>query len=280
MSENKVRYIHSFSTRPIRINCYNFSGISRLLTQVWYFALSVAYLKQQGAYIVLHTDNLGKKFLEHLPYDEIHLTLNEWDPEINPRFWAAGKFLALKNEKPPFVHIDGDVFLKKKELVAMINETLENSDLIIQSNDPAHMYKQDSAIFDSDKEFSKKHYCEPDGENAYNTGCIGISSEEVRNKICDNYFEIVKHFSEKFKTTLDSEIYLTPDLLAEQKMIRALSNKEDWKVNCLVESNEDCMRLGYQHVYTADKFNDLDKCKETLKIINKDIYESTAQICN
>lgn len=59
-------------------------------------------------------------------------------------------------------------------------------------------------------------------------------------------------------------------------MIRALSNKEDWKVNCLVESNEDCMRLGYQHVYTADKFNDLDKCKETLKIINKDIYESTA----
>lgn len=53
------RFIHSLSTRPMLIDCYGIDSLRRLLAQVWYFSLSVAYLRRLGVGVRLHTDSLG-----------------------------------------------------------------------------------------------------------------------------------------------------------------------------------------------------------------------------
>lgn len=120
---------------------------------MWYFSLSVAYLRRLGAGVTLHTDTLGKAVLGHLPYDSVRLTLDDWPDWIHPRFWAAGKFLSLAAENGPCVHIDGDVFIKRPELLRRIGDTLASNDLIVQSSDPACMYAREVPLFEKEKEF-------------------------------------------------------------------------------------------------------------------------------
>lgn len=280
MSKHKVRFVHSFSTKPIKVNCYNIGGIARLLSQIWYFSLSVAYLKKLGATIVLHTDSLGKQLLSHLPYDEIHLTLDNYDEGLHPRFWAAGKFLAIRKETPPFIHIDGDVFIKSQKCLDLLENKLLNSDLLVQGEDPAKMYMPETPMFNSEQKFCKEHYCTPDGENAYNTGTLGINSEDVKHSICYNYFDIVKYISERYSSTLDNEPYITPDLIAEQKMIKNLSDARNYKVEIVLKDLKDAINIDYQHVYTVDKIDKLNMCKDTLKIIDKNIYKATSLLCD
>ena len=142
------RFVHSLSTRPMLIDCYGIDSLRRLLVQVWYFSLSVAYLKRLGAPVVLHTDARGAAVLGHLPYDEIHLTLDDWPAGLHPRFWAAGKFVALSAEQAPCIHIDGDVFVKRPEALQRMADMMAEADLLVQSLDPACMYGLDAGLFE------------------------------------------------------------------------------------------------------------------------------------
>ena len=69
--------------------------MKRLIGNIWYYALSVAYAKRSGASIDLYTDTLGSKLLSDIPYDNIYVTLDDLPSDLNPRFWAAGKMYAL-----------------------------------------------------------------------------------------------------------------------------------------------------------------------------------------
>lgn len=270
------RFVHSFSTRPLHINCYGIDGLKRLMCQVWYFSLSVAYLRRLGAEIVLHTDSLGKAVLGHLPYTKINTTLDAMPYDIHPRFWAAGKFVALQNEAAPCVHIDGDVFIKTKKCLDRITELMESNDVVCQSTDAAKMYGLDALLFERDPGFCKTHHCEPDGRDAFNTGLLGLANDAVRANVVSNYIEIAKHFSNQFKSDLDSGNVLTPDLLAEQKMIEGYTRASGYKVDLLLQDKGDATNLGYQHVFTVDKFNCMEQCMTTLKLIAPDIYKQAA----
>lgn len=261
------------------IDCYRLDGLRRLLAQVWYFSLSVAYMKKAGGYIVLHTDTLGKAILGHLPYDEIHLTLDEYPEEIHPRFWAAGKFLALAREQAPCIHIDGDVFIKRADLRELLEAAVKSHDVVTQSRDAAQMYSLDAPLFETDREFAVSHHCLPDGRDSFNTGLLGFGNERVRRRITENYFGIVRHYSGKLGAILDRNTYLTPDLIAEQKMIEGFVRECGLSHYQLLRSPEDAVSLGYQHVYTVDKFNRLDSCKRTLELVSPEIYHDTALLC-
>lgn len=276
--QNKVRFIHSLSTAPMLTNCYNLDGLQRLLTQVWYFSLSVAYLKRIGAEIVLHTDSLGKAMLGHLPYDEIKLTLDNEDATIHPRYWASAKFRALAHEEAPCIHIDGDVFIKRADLVNTLSEALNKHDIIFQGYDAAVMYTLEIPLYEKDKEFCKEHFCEPDGTDAYNTGILGFGNEQTRKMIVDNYFKIARHFSEIGKEELDTNTNLTPDLIAEQKMMQGIVKAKDLKHWILLDKKKNAIGIGYQHVYTIYKHDELPNCMQTLKRISPAIYEQTSKL--
>lgn len=275
-----MTFIHSFSTKPLLINCYTIDGMQRLIAQIWYFSTSVAYLKKIGVSIILHTDTLGSKLLGHLPYDEIKLTLDDIPSNINPRFWAAGKFIALKNESAPCIHIDGDVFIKSRKLADYMESLIKTNDVLVQGGDPAIMYEKEAPLFLKHISFCKEHYCEPDNKDALNTGVLGFKDNVVKDKIVDNYFEIVKYFSENEKDILNVENSLTPDLIAEQKMIAGFATSEQIKVNNLLNSPSDADRLNYQHVYSIMKMRTVKLCADTLKSLNNEIYNATYKICS
>lgn len=276
---NSPRFVHSFSTRPLLIDCYGIDGLRRLLAQVWYFSLSVAYLRRLGASVTLHTDTLGKAVLGHLPYDSVRLTLDDWPDWIHPRFWAAGKFLSIAAENGPCVHIDGDVFIKRPELLRRIGDTLASNDLIVQSSDPACMYAREVPFFETEKEFCIAHGIEADGRDSFNTGLLGFGSDRVRQELCGNYLDVVRYFSERYPAELDADSLLTPDLLAEQKMTEGFTRIRGWKVERLLSEAAEAARIGYQHVFTIDKMNCMPSCMETLRVVDPEIYAATNHLC-
>lgn len=278
MMEKPV-FIHSLSTRPMLIDTYGIDSLRRLLAQVWYFSLSVAYLKRLGHQCVLHTDSLGKAVLGHLPYSRIELTLDDWPDRIHPRFWAAGKFLALSAEKGPCVHIDGDVFFKRPAAVDRLTRLMEKNDIVTQSLDPACMLDVDAPLFDRENEFCAAHGIFLDGKDANNTGILAVSSDPVRRDLVANYFDTVRFFSDKYRTILDSKRMLTPDLLAEQKMVSGFSDMKGWAIDVLLPDISDAAGIGYQHVYSIDKLNHMPQCIESLKAVDPEIFEITSRIC-
>lgn len=274
-----VRLVHSYWSRPLSISCYGL-GFNRLGGTIWYFALSVAYAKQIGAQIVLHTDTLGKALLGYLPYDEIHLTLDEIPPHIHPRFWAAGKFYALEREPLGAVHIDGDVFLKR----ASILDLMTGCDVVVQHKESAQWYDTEKTFYQTiPSEELRAFGIKLDFLGGFNTGVFGINHAEYRRRFLEGYFGTVDYVSRRFYTELTESTYNTPDLITEQQWSRQLAQEMNLNVRCLLSSeetiHEEARKLGYQHVITSAKYRVINRVKDTLKNVNPDIYAKTELLC-
>ncbi len=80
------------------------------------WALSCLTLKNQLGHLSLYCNRRAKELLVdvlELPYDEVHESMNNWEPP-HPQLWALSKIHTYAQQKEPFLHIDGDVFLFDK----------------------------------------------------------------------------------------------------------------------------------------------------------------------
>lgn len=238
----------------------------QLFYNLWYFALSVAYAKRIDAPIVLHTDTLGERLFGHLPYDDIHLTLD--NVQAPPKFWAAGKFYAMKAESDPrAIHIDGDVFIKKRELWERMANS--QSDLLVQCRENWADTVQSEELA---KRIQRDYFS---GDFQYNTGVMGLFNPELKADIIGEYMRTIS----EMRTKMAGYIYGSPDLGCEQQMIAYMSS--GYKVDTLFEFGDDrwARDNGYQHVLSSSKYASLGRCKEVLKSVNRDIYQKTKKIC-
>lgn len=278
-----MRFVHSFSTRPLSINLYNTDDVQRTIGNIVYYATSLAYLKNLNQTVVLHTDTKGMEMLDYLPYDEIHLTLDEIPNTISPRFWAAGKFYAMEKEPLNSVHIDGDVFIKTQTLIDMIEN--QKYDLIVQNVEDGKIYRECAKLIYAEQEWFTNLGIDINDTSAYCTGIVGFNNQELKTKFIESYKKTITFFSEKYPILLKKNMFLTPDLVCEQLMIEHLSR--DYKVYTLLRISdenpqliiEDAKNIGYQHTLTISKFKHLDKCWTTLKNISPIIYKNTHKIC-
>lgn len=261
-----ARLVHSFWTRPSMGERWGFK-CEQLFYNLWYFSLSVAYAKNVGAPIVLHTDTLGDRLFGHLPYDDIKMTLD--GIEAPPKFWAAGKFFAMKAEQDPrAIHIDGDVFIKKPELWERMSKS--EGDLLVQCKEGW----VDNIQVDALSKCMRRDYF--DGKFQYNTGVMGLFNPVLKSSIINEYMTSISEMRAKISTYP----YESPDLVCEQQMIAWKS--KGYKVDKLFEWDNATTwskENGYQHVLSSKKFGCLPRCKETLKRINNDIYTKTKKIC-
>lgn len=261
------------------IQMYDTNAFERLLGNICYYALSVAYLKKLGQTVVLHTDALGAQLLGYLPYDEIHLTADTIPDNVSPRFWAAAKMWALEAEPLGAIHIDGDVFIKSEELVKQLEES--DWDVLVQSYETAEWYERDAQVFWKDKEFCKNNDLDLSKLGAYNTGIFGFRNQELKDKFIKGYKNFVLHFSQRIDDMANS--WSTPDLIPEQKYIYQLSKNYKTKILLILKEGEThkevCNKLGYQHVITMYKYSQIDKCMDTLKSISEEIYNKTYKLC-
>lgn len=280
----RLRLMHSFSCRPMAIDCYGVDRLSKLVGGVWFSALSVAYALRSGADIVLHTDTLGASLLGHLPYSEIHLTLDSMPDDIHPRFWAAGKIFALQAEEPGTVHIDGDVFIKRASLVDDI--AAPGWDFIAQSvedESSRHCYEMEVPVFAPDAGACHSRGFHFETYGAYNTGVIGFRDRALRDEFCSTYVTLAKHFSRLSRRMLDENPVQTPDIMLEQRFVMQLCARHGSRVKLVLPHyglwGDTAAAIGYQHIVTAAKYNLVGKVKETLARVSPEIHQSTLKLC-
>lgn len=263
--------VHSFWTQPSMISRYGYR-CEQLFYNLWYFALSCAYAKRSGADIVLHTDALGRLLFGHLPYDAIYTTLD--NVEAPPRFWAAGKFYAIDaEEEDRVIHIDGDVFIKNPKLLDRMYNS--EGDILLQYREPWVA----SNVRERLSRYMTRDYF--DHAEMYNTGVLGIFNKELKVSILDSYFASIDEARDRLSQELLDDENFTPDLVCEQQMIahRSQGYRVDFLLRDAYNCKEDANEIGYQHVMSSAKFSELDKCKQTLRNVDKTLYYNTLKIC-
>lgn len=281
-----MRLVHSFSSRPMLQTKRYGLGMEQLVGYIWMYSLSVAYAKRCGAEIVLHTDTMGKQILGHLPYDAIYLTLDDMPKDIHQRFWACGKFLAMKEEPTDSVHIDGDVFLKRRELI----DEIEAHDFVAQSYEGglfmphyrAEMtyYKKLKSV--SPKTFENIEWFDTESYNAYNAGVLRYNNDEFKEKFIGSYLRLAKDMTHYMSDTLDSGEFGCPDIIAEQLNYGQLAKYMNVTPHCLIgqtTADADAKAKGYQHLLSQAKYQVLDKVVQTLENVNIEIYNKTYKLC-
>lgn len=258
---------------------YNTPSLLRLLGNVWYYALSNAYSKKVGAYTICHTDSLGALFLQHIPYDELHVDLDNIYKDIHPRFWAYAKIKAIEKEDVNFVHIDGDVFIKSKDCFDILFD--RKYDVIVQNFESSSWYNKEFHVFDNIKDTCIKNKLNYKLEGAYNTGVLGFKNKQLKDNFVKGYINIAKDVSKNNKIILDKEWHCTPDLIIEQRYIYQLAKQ--YRAYTLFDDehtvNEQAKFINYQHVITIEKFKHLDKVKALLKKHDKETYNKIYKLC-
>lgn len=276
-----MKLVHSLNTRPLSIDCYGVAPLTRLAGNIWYYSLSVACAKASGARIVLHADSLGAALLGHLPYDEIHLTLDAMPRGLHPRFWAAGKMWALEAEPLGSVHIDGDVLIKRPGLLADIEDS--EWDFIAQHYESSEWYEKECVLFDRHPGVCLSRGIDPHRHGAYNTGVIGFRDAALKARYINSYKEIALELSRLEGPLLDTSPGLTPDVIVEQRHAHQLCQSAGSRVKLLLPEEsrhgQQAAAIGYQHVLTCAKFAHLDKCRAALRRLSPSIHEKTERLC-
>lgn len=232
-----------------------------------YFATSLAYLKENGFPIVLHTDSKGMELFKDFPYDEIYTTLDNIPENINPKFYAYGKFLAMQKEELGSVHIDGDVFIKTKELGdrilnfkgKSITQGIESERTVLR------LYRKWD--FDECSDTVEK-YVSLDTKVSYNCGVVGISDKELKDNYINSYINLTNELVDyKFESP-----FAIPDLVCEQLLLYYLNPDSD----LVLETNtiEEMHRKNYLHVIGGQKMDRpfIENLKRVLQELNPKIY--------
>ena len=163
--------IQSFWSKPAIEGRWDISG--QLEANVWIAALSCVHAHRNGIPLIMHTDDFGKELLQHLPYTEIRLTLNAIPDDTPSGQWAISKMYALQNSELGDIHIDNDVFIKKKELYTRMSE--KYYDVIVQSLEDTQgpLYVQALEFL---QQYSDIVNTESFGNFAYNCGVLGFKN--------------------------------------------------------------------------------------------------------
>lgn len=278
-----MRIFQSFWTKPAIDQRWYQSG--QLEANVWIFALSAVYAKRQGVTLVLYTDTLGKKLLGHLPYDRVYTTLDNIPSNIPTMIWAYGKFMALREEPLGSIHIDGDVFLKKPEVIREMGT--KDYDLIIQNEEWAHnTYESIEDIMARFGEIDREKYA--NYQTAYNCGVVGFTNAQLKKSYLDYYFGVTASVAKNraLRAHMEADKYFCVDLTLEQHSLVMLAQKYKTKILLKVDNEEylgqavrnRAEQLGYQHLIGKEKYEYIDRVKFTLLLLDKDIYFKTKSI--
>lgn len=255
------RFVHSFWTKP----CAH--DHEKLKKHIMYFATSLVWLKKHGFPVVIHTDTYGKEIFKKLPYDKVYTTLDNIPDYINPQFYAYGKFVAMEREELGSVHLDGDVFIKTKELGDRILNF--QSPVITQIKEP-----ESTVDFYYHLPFFKRRMSAKflDCGAAFNCGIVGISDQNLKESYFSKYFQLVELLNQ-----IDIPENIIPDLVCEQMLLYYLAPEGEVLLKDANTWIQDAREMGFQHIPGYLKFTDeyLKLLSDMLKELNFNIF----QIC-
>lgn len=269
---NGLHLFHSLSTRPLVNHTKRYHN-EKAINQLWYTAWSILSAKKifPSCLFNLHTDSLGAKLLEKLPYDNIIVDLDNLDTHLN--LFASAKFVALESEPLGAIHIDGDVILTNPLAENMLN--YEQNEVIVQNYEKTYL-----------RELSLITPIIPNaydlfGQGSFCCGIIGINNQKLKEDYINSYWKyssILKKNSKIVDSIMESSPSVIFDLLFEQSNLYSLCVKGKYNVKrlCRNLSNVFEMRhMGISHYIAAIKHyeENITKCKAAVKEMAPEIYE-------
>lgn len=280
-----MRFVHSLWTTPSLNERWYIGPEIATLTNMWYYTLSVAYLKKMGQEIVLYTDKFGKECLDHIPYNEIYDILDDRIPQgMYPIMWACAKFYALKEEELGSIHIDGDVFIKAQQCLNIISNS--TCDLFVQGEEDTSLSNNSGMTelyIQNHKHLSHLNFpngLSKTGNKAYNTGVLQFNNKDLKDSFITTYFYMLEQVvnDKLIINKWEEDKNICPDLVVEQRFIHDLA--ENYNVSCLIDYqqgniNSYANQIGFQHVLSQRKYYLLHSCKATLKHVDEELYNLT-----
>lgn len=266
-----MKLIHTLKTLKTNEKFYNL---------IWCTTLSCLYAKESGFNIKLYTDSIAYKYLKHLPYDDIEVSLD--DLPVIKSIYANSKYYALKKEPLDSIHIDCDVFLKSKFLYNEINN-LNSFDVIVQNleirnkiifNDQPHTkYGGGWDFANLCKQYFKPIWLKDKCDTMVNCGIIGFNNQTLKDTFIKSYEEGINIINnlDKFNNNIIT------DLVIEQQNLYDLCVYNNYNIKYLLNANtiqEDAIVKGYQHLIGDSKNKYITKIKQLVykkdyKLYNK-----------
>ncbi|SHJ38527.1 DUF6734 family protein [Aquimarina spongiae] len=225
--------------------------------------LSVLYSKKWGFEVEIVTDLESAPYFEKLPIDNLSTDLTFLSFEGSS--WIEGKMLAISKQTKPFVHVDWDVMLRKKEVAKMIKNC--QSDVIVQSLDDISF--DENAISGNEvrwdqienfkwivdnspfyvEELNRTHY------KVYNTAIIGFNDLELRDAYIKDFLKClhINRSSNKIR-------FFNADIskIIDQYLLYCVAKAQKATVETLLLKNEriqiEAKRIGYTHLTFLSKY--------------------------
>lgn len=219
-----MRFVHSIWSKPANDGVY--SNTLKYINPYLY-GLSACYIKSIGHEIVLYADNAGEELLNHLPYDKIYNIEKELS-NINTKFFAYTKFIAMQNEGNNSVHIDGDVIIKSK----LVPQVIAQGNTITS-------FTEENKIFEATgnklslEYFGKIMPNEPVllkhlNDSWYNTGLLRIKDRELFDDYIRTYFSYYDRLKDIILPTPEFN-HILPDLVIEQQLLTDMARERGVK---------------------------------------------------
>jgi len=271
-----MKAIHSFWSKAY------FSGRwgeeSKIVYDIFNFALSAHLSNKLFKSTDLVTDEFGASVLECLPYKNVDTALGEIS-HIDKRFWTAGKVHAIRIQRGPFIHIDGDVFFMNKKSKAILGGKW---DAIVQMREIGdHFYNTYPSVFKQ----LRKVYPQIDEINifnfAYNNGIVGFQNMDFLEEYTFKYFDLLYNLEiagVQFPPEND------PNIVVEQSLLTSVAECSNMHVKELITvgdmQRDDlfgyAQKIGFVHLWGNSKYQNeyLEKVKAKLKSENKKLFDN------
>lgn len=235
------------------------------------WALSCLQLKKHYPEVVLYCDDTYKKILIdilQLPYTEIVCNLDILN-KYHPQLWALPKIYAYSQQRNPFLHVDGDVFIWKK-----FNDDLLNGNLIAQNMEAATDYYEKIMIslelklnyfpeeIRNERKFKRKIL-------AYNAGIFGGKDISFFKEYTSKAFEFV----DKNILNLSSINITNFNVFFEQYLFYCLVKKNKKKVNVYISET-----IGDNQYKGFGDFSKVPYAKDYLHLLGS--YKRNEFVCN
>lgn len=275
-----MTFVHSFWSKPLIHS--KFKKYQEMLPVLLSnYAYSAFCIKRQGFKIKLFADKLGAEMLDFIDYDEV-IILDNLDNE-SIHFAAQIKFEALKRMSLEDCLIDGDLFLRKKDIFNLIFSLntdflysfYEPNDFVLRIDGVVNKYRKTTSVLLKHKEDFKAPYEISTNDKDYrwpNTSFMRISNQELKDEYIRQY--------EYHKNLLKDEYFDEwPDVLIEQQHMEKLVKSKGYSFIPLVfffpskPTNDYASMLGFVHL-GAEKIRFKDITYEWLKTENPQLLDS------
>lgn len=286
-----MRFIHTFWSKPLYENMFGDfeTSLNNILID---YACSAACVHKNGREIILYADKRGAELLSIIPYDKV-VIVDDMDNE-SISFAAQIKFKALKEIELGDAIIDGDLFLKERECVDIIESSTE--DVIYSFFEPYLYTLSTSGLLEMNNGLVKSlhgvEFKEPyklplllEDYGWMNLSLMCIRNQGLKDKYIEQY-EYHKNLLSKIDFKKFSSKLIWPDVIIEQYFLTLLTRFGNYSTKPIIENffydqkaNDYALKIGFTHLGSA-KTQFLQYIEMLLKELNPVLHQKTKNRIN